>query len=134
MRNHQRGQSWSGCTNGHHWARKFGRTSDREVVRKASRRRLLRLIHSSKEWFALPARFCVTLCTSPARQHEGDFVDEVGNVVGHVECLGCPSRFVDLAKEVTCRMRLNSIICRGTVMLQSMYLYTIGLLPTETQY
>merc|ERR1712217_178676 len=33
-----------------------------------------------------------------------------------------------------CRMRLNSIICRGTVMLQSMYLYTIGLLPTETQY
>merc|ERR1719352_259819 len=32
------------------------------------------------------------------------------------------------------RMRLNSIICRGTVMLQSMYLYTIGLLPTATQY
>merc|ERR1711920_305568 len=76
------------------WARKFGRTSDREDVLKASRRRLLRLRCSSKEWFTLAAR--------PACQHEGDFVDEVGNVVGHIERLGCASRFVDLAKEVTC--------------------------------
>merc|ERR1711971_448946 len=32
------------------------------------------------------------------------------------------------------KMRLNSIICNGTVMLQSMYLYTIGLAWTLTQY
>jgi len=32
------------------------------------------------------------------------------------------------------RIKLNSIICRGTVMLQSMYLYTTGVLPTCTQY
>merc|ERR1712087_1047963 len=31
-----------------------------------------------------------------------DFVDEVSNVVGHVEGLGCSSRIVNLAKEVTC--------------------------------
>merc|ERR1711920_1037873 len=84
------------------WARKFGRTSDREDVLKASRRRLLRLRCSSKERFTLAASFRVTLCARPACQHEGDFVDEVGNVVGHVERLGCASRFVDLAKEVTC--------------------------------
>merc|ERR1719434_329969 len=32
------------------------------------------------------------------------------------------------------KMRLNSIICRGTVIVQSMYLYTIGLDPVATQY
>merc|ERR550514_2001633 len=32
------------------------------------------------------------------------------------------------------RIKLNSIICRGTVMLQSTYRQTIGEAPTCTQY
>merc|ERR1712119_93510 len=71
---------------------------------KSSRRRFLRLISLRKERFFLGVErsFRVSLSARPASQHEGDFVDEVGNVIGHVERLGCSSRIVNLAKEVTC--------------------------------
>merc|ERR1712210_426953 len=62
------------------------------------------LTNQFKERFLLGVErsFRVTLSARPTCQHEGDFVDEVGNVVGHVKGLGRTSRIVDLAKEVTC--------------------------------
>merc|ERR1712048_811324 len=67
---------------------------------KSSRRRFLRLISLREERFLLGVErsFRVSLSARPACQHKGDFVNEVGNVVGHVEGLGCASRIVDLAK------------------------------------
>merc|ERR1711862_572062 len=45
--------------------------------------------------------FSVGFSTRPACQ-EGDLVHEVGNVVGHIQSLGCTSGIVDLTEEVTC--------------------------------
>merc|ERR1712228_164605 len=122
-----------------------------ESIEKCSQ--LLFTISLCKKCILLVLR--VRLGTRPACQHKGNLVDEIGNVVGHVESLCCPIGIVDLAKEVSCRvdrpsqahddahvverrldslrrtagpigalaalrMRLNSIICRGTVMVQSM--------------
>merc|ERR1712187_664854 len=42
----------------------------------------------------------IRLGARPACQHKGDLVHKIGNVVGHVEILGCSGRIVDLTNEV----------------------------------
>merc|ERR1712187_1049845 len=66
----------------------------------ASRDLKWRYISSQKCLLGLGVR----LGAGPACQHKGNLVDEVGNVVSHVERLGGTSRAVDLAKEVACRV------------------------------